>query len=373
MRKRFTPGSLRAALNVTLSATLNATLNATRYAALSAALGATLPAIATPQAAVAASPGASATVATTATAGAAQHDRLQAVLDRYARSVQPGVLGVAVLDMRSSAEWRVNGERPFPMMSVFKAPLAAAALDLVDRGRLPPTRRVTITRDQLRAGESAIRTNFQGEQMSFTIAELLRAAVSESDNTAADALMRAIGGPGVVTAYLHAHGIDGMHVEMDEGQVADLFRHTGSAAAPPAGETAAQRRQRQQDGLSAYLNDPRNRSTPLAAVDFLRKLANGALLSPASTQQLLTLMQDQTRPRRLRAGLPAGVTFADKCGTSLTVDGVTAAFNDIGIISWPDGRRVIVAAFLSASSGSRADRDALFAGLATAIAQRVRD
>jgi len=347
MRKRFKPASMRIVL----------------YAALCAIF----PAIATPQATFAASPGA------TASTVATQHDRLQATLEQYARSAQPGLLGIAVLDMRSSAEWHVNGERPFPMMSVFKAPLAAAVLDLVDKGRLPLDRRVTITRDQLRAGESAIRTNFQGERMSFAVAELLRAAVSESDNTAADALMRAIGGPSVVTAYLHAHGIDGMHVEMDEGQVAELFRHSGGAPAPAADETAQQRRQPLQGGLNAYLDDPRNRSTPVAAVDFLRKLVSGALLSPASTQQLLTLMRDQTSPRRLRAGLPADVTFADKCGTSLTVNGVTAAFNDIGIMTWPDGRRVIVAAFLMASAASRADRDKLFADLAKAVAQTARD
>jgi len=355
MRTQFTPGSMRIALCAALCAIFTVSP--------------------TPRLAFTSGSSATATVAATATTNpaAARHARLQAALDQYARSAQPGVLGVAVLDLRSSAEWRVNGERPFPMMSVFKAPLAAAALDLVDKGRLPLARRFTITRDQLRAGQSAIRTNFQGERMSFTIAELLRAAVSESDNTAADALMRAIGGPAVVTAFLHAHGIDGMHVEMDEGQVADLFRHTGSAPAPAADETAQQRRQRQQAGLSAYLNDPRNRSTPVAAVDFLRKLASGALLSPASTQQLLTLMQKQTRPRRLRAGLPDDLTFADKCGTSLTVNGVTAAFNDIGIVSWPDGHRVIIAAFLSASSGSRADRDTLFADLAKAVAQSMHD
>ncbi len=303
------------------------------------------------------------------TAIVAPHDPLQKRLDQFASSARPGTLGIAVLDMQGSVEWHVNSDRAFPMMSVFKAPLGAAVLDRIDKGKLTLNQRVTITRDQLRLGRSAIRSAFQGDRMSFSIADLLHASVSESDNTGADALLRLIGGPQAVTAYLRAHGIHEMTVDMDEGQVSEMFRNLGSVASPPAGETARQRKQRLQGGLQAYLSDPRNRSTPAAAVDFLRKLATGALLSATSTQYLMTLLNEQRTPRRLRVGLPAGVTFADKCGTSLTVNGVTAAFNDIGIITWPDGHRVIVAAFLMASPASREDRDRLFADLARAIVE----
>lgn len=295
------------------------------------------------------------------------HDALQKTLDQFASAAKPGTLGVAVLDMQGSTGWQVNGDQALPMMSVFKAPLGAAVLDRVDKGELKLNQRVTITRDELRPGRSAIRGAFQGDRMSFPLADLLHAAISESDNTGADALLRLIGGPQAVTAYLRAHGIHGMTVDMGEGQVADVFRNLGGAASPPAGETAQQRQQRLQGGLQAYLSDPRNRTTPAAAADFLRQLSAGALLSPTSTQYLMTLLNEQTTPRRLRVGLPAGVTFADKCGTSLTVNGVTAAFNDIGIITWPDGHRVIVAAFLMASRASREERDKLFADLARAI------
>jgi beta-lactamase class A len=66
--------------------------------------------------------------------------------------------------------------------------------------------------------------------------------------------------------------------------------------------------------------------------------------------------------------LPTGVLLADKCGTSYTLEHVTAAYNDIGILTWPDGRSVIVAAFLTASPASKAERDAMFAGLASTVA-----
>ncbi|MFP3506159.1 class A beta-lactamase [Burkholderia sp. SIMBA_062] len=307
------------------------------------------------------------TAADAAQATDARHDTLQAALERFAQAARPGTLGVAVLDLDRQARWQVNGMLPFPMMSVFKAPLGATVLDLAERGKLPLGQRVTITRSQLRRGASRIRETFQGDQMSFTVDALLRAAVSDSDNTAADALLRAVGGPATVTGWLRAHGVNGMRVDMGEGEVSRIFDNLGESSTPPTAETALQRSRRLQGGLDAYLADPRNRTTPLAAAEFLRKLAGGELLSPAATRRLLGLLQDQTKPRRLRAGLPPGVTFADKCGTSLTVNGTTAAYNDIGILTWPDGRRLIIAAFLSASRTSRAERDRLFSDLARAV------
>jgi beta-lactamase class A len=80
-------------------------------------------------------------------------------------------------------------------------------------------------------------------------------------------------------------------------------------------------------------------------------------------------MYGQTIPNRLRAGLPDDVRLADKCGTSYSLDGETAAYNDIGILTAPDGHTVIVAAFLTASQASKAEQDVLFADLARSVAE----
>jgi beta-lactamase class A len=288
---------------------------------------------------------------------------LQHALAQLADKAQPGVLGITVVDLDTRARIRINADRAYPMMSVFKAPVAAAVLAQVDAGSIRLNQEVTITRAQVVGGTAvpSIGAHFSGEQMHFTVERLLAAAVSESDNTAVDALIRVVGGPRVVTAFLRKHGIDGMRVDLGEGDISHIFGDTANGQTIPTNETDEASLARQRRGYRAYLADPRNRATPDAAADFLEKLWSGRLLSAQSSKRLLDLMYGQTKPVRLRAGLPADVRFADKCGTSSSLDGETAAYNDIGIMTWPNGHTVIVAAFLTASKADKETRDALFA------------
>ena len=312
----------------------------------------------------------------TATASAADRPQpgvsgapLQQALEQLATRARPGILGVTVLDVGTGMAIRVNADRAYPMMSVFKAPVAATVFAQIDAGSLSLDQKVTIDSRDVEGGSAvpSIGAHFSGEQMTFTVRRLLTAAVSESDNTAADALVRLLGGPKIVTEFLRAHAIDGMRVDLDEAGVTRIFEATEQGGSIPPRETDQQALARRQRGYSAYLLDPRNRTTPDAAADFLEKLWKGQLLSPDSTKRLLALMYGQTVPARLRIGLPADVRFADKAGTSYSLDRETAAFNDIGIISEPNGRTVIVASFLTASYADKKQRDALFAEIAKAV------
>lgn len=298
---------------------------------------------------------------------------LQQTLSGLAANARPGLLGITVLDLDSGAQVRIHADRAYPMMSVFKAPLAATVLSQVDAGRLSLKQTVTLTRADVVEGSAipSIGAHFHGQSMTFTLGELLVAAISESDNTAADALMRLVGGPAVVTAFLHTHGIDGMRVDLDEAGVDRIFHGTDHGEQIPADETAQAALARRRRGYRDYLSDPRNRTTPDAAAGFLKKLWKGRLLSAASTRRLLQLMYGQTVPSRLRAGLPKGVLLADKCGTSVSFEGETAAYNDIGIMTWPNGHTVIVAALLTASRADKAERDALYAGIARSVVAAV--
>src|SRR6185312_15038499 len=66
----------------------------------------------------------------------ATHAMLQNQLEALATRAQPGVLGIVVLDPQSGERWQVNAGRAYPMMSVFKAPVAAAVFARIDSGAL---------------------------------------------------------------------------------------------------------------------------------------------------------------------------------------------------------------------------------------------
>ena len=293
---------------------------------------------------------------------------LQRELARLADEARPGTLGLVISDLESGRTWHINAKQAFPMMSVFKAPLGATVLSEVDAGTLSLTQRVIVRRDDLvRSGVSQITAAFRGDQEVFTVRQLLEAAVSHSDNTAADVLLNLVGGPPAVTAFLRDHGIRNMRVDRGEREIAREFQGRSGLHVLSSEETPQQKDARLQRGYAAYLKDPRDRTTPDAAAHFLKKLWQGQLLSPPSTRLLLDLLYHQTIPDRLRAGVPPGVRFADKCGTSYTLDGMTAAFNDIGILTWPDGHTVIVAAFLMASHAPDERRRALFKHIAQVV------
>jgi beta-lactamase class A len=195
---------------------------------------------------------------------------LQAKLEALAARAHPGTMGIAVLDLQNGKTWQVNADRAYPMMSVFKAPVAAAVLDRIEHGENSFDQTVTLKQSDLESGP--IRNHFNGAQATFTVRELLSYAVSKSDNTAVDALICLIGGPAVVESYLRTHGIEQLHVDRDEAGNTRLFEALRPGESAPANETDAQQDQRYQRGYRLFLADPGNRSTPNAAMLFLHKL-----------------------------------------------------------------------------------------------------
>jgi beta-lactamase class A len=288
-----------------------------------------------------------------------------------------GALGFGLMNLESGEFWVRLGERTFPMQSVFKLPLAAAVLGEVDTGQLTLTEVLTLTDKELSPYWSPIADAWPG-RTTYTVLELLTAAVSDSDNTAADLLMRRIGGPGVVTGWLQAKKVDEIRVDRYERQLqpdvvgmtsfrpawrGDVAFSAAMATVPPAKRRAA---------MLAYMAAPEDTSTPRGMLGFLRKLDEGELLSPASTNRLLTIMLGSPRgAERIKAGLPKGASFAHKIGTSGTDQGLNAAYNDVGIFTLADRRSYAIAAFLSGSTAPASDRAALFANLGRVAAASV--
>lgn len=299
------------------------------------------------------------------------------LLDReigaIAARAKPAAFDVGVLNIDGGETWALSATRAFPMQSVFKAPLGAAVLAQVDAGRLSLDEVITLTELDLSPPYSPVADAWPRVK-SYTVRDLLVRAVGGSDNTAADVLMKRIGGPGVVQAWLTDKHIRDLRIDRYERELqTDVygmapFRPEWRGEAAFATVLGAVPPDTRRAAMAAYLSDRRDTATVSAALDFLRKLVARQLLSPQSTDLLLQIMTESpTGQNRLKAGLPPDATLAHKTGTGRTDLGVNPATNDIGVIRLKDGRRYGVAVFLAGSPASDAERDAMIADVARAV------
>ena len=248
-----------------------------------------------------------------------------------------GRVGVAAIVLETGKAVALNGDEQFPMQSVYKFPIGMAVLAHVDRGTLNLEQRVRVEPSDFVSDlqHSPIRdANPQGVELS--LAKLLQYMVSESDGTACDVLLRLIGGPEVVTAYLQSLSINDIVVANTEKEIG-------------------------QDKSVQY----HNYATPDAMVVLLRTLQEGQGLSESSQALLLRLMTETpTGLNRIKGRLPEGTVVAHKTGTSRTVDGVTAATNDVGLVILPNGHHMAIAVFVSDSTADDAIREDVIARIA---------
>jgi beta-lactamase class A len=100
-----------------------------------------------------------------------------------------------------------------------------------------------------------------------------------------------------------------------------------------------------------YVADPYDGAAPSAIVNALAALKRGELLSPQSTRRLLDIMGNtKTGANRLKGGLAPGWTLSHKTGTGQELGGKQAGYNDIGILTAPDGRSYSVAVMIKLTS-----------------------
>jgi beta-lactamase class A len=301
-----------------------------------------------------------------------------------AARARPGFLNAGVQVPATNQAWCWDKVTRMPLQSVFKAPLASAALAEVDAGRMTLNERIRLTADDLSPLHSRIDAAWptppEGHIMDMPAIDLIALAVQESDNTAADTVMKRIGGPAAVTAWLRAKGVEGISIDRYERDLQQdlaglpMFRPEWKdevAWLAARDEVPTETRER---AMNAYLADARDTATVPAALDWLNRLASGQLLSPASTRLLLRLMTDTaTGSHRIRAGVPSSASLAHKTGSAATDLGRTPAANDIGLVTLADGRRFAAAVFLAGSTATEAERDRLIADTARLFVRALGD
>ena len=237
-----------------------------------------------------------------------------------------GRLGVAALDVGSQRRVSWRGQERFPFCSTFKAFLAVAILERVQRDEEQLDRAVPIVRTDM-IPHAPVTEKAIGRTL--TIRELIQAAVEVSDNPAANILIREMGGIAVWRSWW-----------------------------PTFGDTTTLISRLEPDLNTALPDDPRDTCLPDQSLANIREMAFGDRLTPPHDQMIQGWMTaSPTGPNRIKAGAPQGWTVAHKTGT-----GANGTANDVGVAFPLSGAPVILATyFTGAAEASDDQRDAVIA------------
>lgn len=270
-------------------------------------------------------------------------------IDRLRNQIQEivsdknAVVGVSIIGNNGKDTLSLNGDRRFPMQSVFKFHIALAVLSEIDNGNLALDQKITIGEDELLPEDfwSPLRDEHpQGG--TFTIGRLIQYSVSHSDNTACDVLIRLIGTPKTVEEYIKKNNIQDIQITFNE-----------------------------EDMQAKWENMFQNWTTPKAASETLNIFyENGGNLLSKSSYDFFwkTNIETTTGRNRIRGHLPETTVVAHKTGWSGTnkETGITAAVNNIGIIFMPNGEHVIISVFVSESKEDFDTNEKIIADIAKA-------
>ncbi|WP_428651663.1 class A beta-lactamase [Roseibium sp.] len=259
-----------------------------------------------------------------------------APLDKAVRSAEDRLsarIGVAVIDRETGKTWTHRADERFPLNSTFKAFLCAAMLEKGEREEIDPGRRVEVRAEDLVSYSPVTEKEVGSGGMTYM--ELCDAAITISDNAAANLVLAAVGGPRGLTDYLRGIGdtvtrLDRTEPALNEGRPGDA----------------------------------RDTTSPAAAAATLRNLVLGDALSPEARAQLTGwLLDNKVGDSTLRAGLPEEWPVADKTGA-----GANGSRNNIAVI-WPDGREpVVIAVYITQTKASFDERNKAIADIGSALA-----
>lgn len=302
--------------------------------------------------------------------------RAPALLEAEVRSLGQrfaGRAGIAVLALDEGWEIGWNQNVFFPQQSCSKLWVSVAALDAIDRGRLTLDTPVTLGRADATLFNQPIlaRLGKSGTHQT-SVRALMTQALTLSDNTANDKLMRVAGGPDAVRAMIAAKGLGA--IRFYEGERALQSRIAGLVWSPRysvgrgfEAARAALPVSVRRNAFETYIADPYDGAQPQAVARALARLARGSLLSPASTRHLLdTMGRTRTGKARVRAALAPGWRWQHKTGTGQNFQGRVGGINDIGLLRARDGRTYALA-LMTVPNRSDGDAQALMQAVTRAI------
>jgi len=300
--------------------------------------------------------------------------RLRAIDARYA-----GDIGVYVHHIGRDESWGFRADETWYLASGVKVPVAIAVMREIEQGWLTLDTRVTLQVTDFVDGAGQTNSHRAGTRL--PISYLLEQMIIHSDNTATDVLIRTVGLGQVNAVAAELIAAQGVQIT----SLADVRRrtygmlHSGAAGLSSQDLLALQRAgsgQARVDKLAqllavrrgdfllpdldsafeSYYATHANSATLRDYGRMLTSLQEGLALDPDSTRYLLGVMNRvQTGRQRIRAGLPAGASFAHKTGTQYR------RLCDSGIVTMPPvaGTRpvqVVIAACVRGTAGATGER-----------------
>lgn len=269
----------------------------------------------------------------------AQNTALRNKINQIVKS-KNATVGVGIMDFKNGDTLTFNGKGHFPMQSVYKFHLALAVLNQVDKGKFILNQDIFISKaDMIPNIYSTLREKYSQGNVNLPLSEIIKYTVSQSDNVGCDRLFKLIGGTEKANKYIQKLGVK-------EVQILDT-------------------EERIQNNWSLQY---KNYSTPFSAVQLLKKFHKENILSKSSQDFLYEIMVETTTgPDKIKGLLPREAIIAHKTGFSgKNKEGLTAATNDIGIITLPNGKQFAIAIFVSDSMEDEKTNDKMIAEIALA-------
>ncbi|MCM1450382.1 MAG: class A beta-lactamase-related serine hydrolase [Clostridiales bacterium] len=271
---------------------------------------------------------------------------LQKMLESYIENVNANIGIAVIIDDRDTVS--VNGDRPFPMLSVYKFPIALALAHKYSITGQSLDYPIAFQRDQFDTEtyspmtEAIIASDvIMTDTFRLSTGQLLRYMLQQSDNNASDIILKEIGSPSIVNDYIAQLGIEGIYIQNSEAEM-----HL--------------------DNTLCYANN----STPLAMARLINKF-DKEFHDPISCQIKHFMESCSTGTDRIAKPLLSnGAVVGHKTGTGFTLpDGRLMAVNDAGYVHYDDGHCYTIAVFVENSGYDMKHTEALIAD----ISEIVRD
>jgi beta-lactamase class A len=246
-------------------------------------------------------------------------------------------IGVSILGLENGDTLSMNGDRHYPMISVFKFHIALTVLNKVDKGELSLKQKLLIKKSELLVDTwSPFREKYPKGDISITLKEALQRTILKSDNNLCDILIRLVGGVNTIESFINnpdfiiKNDEEGMHQNWD----------------------------------AQFLNT----TTPNFSTQLLKQFYERKILTKKSTDFLYrTMVETSVGQNRIKGKLPINTEVAHRTGSSFTNDvGLTGGINDIGIVKLPNGNHFIISVFVYNTTETYKDGEEIIADITKA-------